>query len=84
MPKRTEWRMRAFASWSTPATSSAIAYQVERKLSELGDAVPMHERARAETLVSDARQAVKDEAPLDRVRSLTSGCSRFSMGSGNP
>ena len=30
-----------------------------------------HERARAEMLVADARQAVKDQAPLDRVRSLT-------------
>src|SRR4029079_1934439 len=30
------------------------------------------DRARAEMLVADARQAVKDEAPLDRVQSLTS------------
>ena len=46
----------------------AVAYQVERRLGELGDAVPAHERARAEMLVADARQAVKEEAPLDRVR----------------
>ena len=50
----------------------AIAYQVERRLSQLGDAAPQHERARAELLVGDARAAVKDEAPVDRVRSLTS------------
>jgi len=50
----------------------AVAYQVERRLAELGDSVPMHEKARAEALVADARQAVKDEAPLDRLRSLTS------------
>ena len=49
----------------------AVAYQVERRLAELGDAVPTHQRARAEMLVADARQAVKEEAPLDRVRSLT-------------
>jgi molecular chaperone DnaK len=49
----------------------SIAYQVERRLAELGDAVPAHERARAEMLVADARQAVKEEAGLDRVRSLT-------------
>lgn len=49
----------------------SVAYQVERRLVELGDAVPVHEKARAETLVADARQAVKEEAPLDRVRSLT-------------
>jgi molecular chaperone DnaK len=47
------------------------AYQVERRLAELGDAVPAHERARAELLVSEARQALKEEAPLDRLRSLT-------------
>jgi molecular chaperone DnaK len=50
----------------------AVAYQVERRLGELGDAAPSHERARADMLVSDAREAVKQEAPLDRVRSLSS------------
>ena len=49
----------------------AAAYQVERRLNELGDSVPLHEKARAETLVADARQAVKEQAPLDRLRSLT-------------
>jgi molecular chaperone DnaK len=47
------------------------AYQVERRLGELGDAVPAHERARAEILVADARQALKEETPLDRLRTLT-------------
>ncbi|MFH8682108.1 molecular chaperone DnaK [Streptomyces lydicus] len=50
----------------------AVAYQVERRLNELGDAAPAHEKARAEMLVTDAREAVKEEAPLDKVRSLTS------------
>jgi molecular chaperone DnaK len=50
----------------------AIAYQVERQLTRLGDAAPQHERARAELLIGDARTAVKDEAPPDRVRTLTS------------
>jgi molecular chaperone DnaK len=50
----------------------AIAYQVERQLSQLGDAAPQHERARAELLIGDARTAVKDEASPDRVRTLTS------------
>jgi molecular chaperone DnaK len=49
----------------------AIAYQVERRLAELGDQVPVHEKARAEQLVADAREAVKQQAPIDRVRSLT-------------
>jgi molecular chaperone DnaK len=34
--------------------------------------VAVHEKARAEMLVADARQAIKEEAPLDRLRSLTS------------
>jgi molecular chaperone DnaK len=48
----------------------AIAYQVERRLADLGDRAPTHEKARAEMLVNDARQAIKEEAPLDRLRSL--------------
>jgi molecular chaperone DnaK len=66
-----------------------IAYQVQRRLDELGDAVPSHERSRAEMLVTDARQAVADQAPLDRVRELTgelqqvlAGLSAVSAGGG--
>ncbi len=47
------------------------AYPVERILSERGDSLPVHEKARAENLVADARQALREEAPLDRVRTLT-------------
>jgi molecular chaperone DnaK len=49
----------------------SLAYQVQRRLDELGDAAPSHERARAEMLVADARQAVADQAPMDRLRELT-------------
>jgi molecular chaperone DnaK len=47
------------------------AYQVERRLGELGDAVPENQQARAELLVADAREALKGDAPLDRMRMLT-------------
>src|ERR1700724_478694 len=50
----------------------SVAYQVERRLAELGDSAAPHDRARAEMLVADARQAVKDEAPLEKVQALTS------------
>ncbi|MEC4574657.1 molecular chaperone DnaK [Streptomyces virginiae] len=50
----------------------AVAYQVEKRLAELGDAAPAHEKARAEMLVSDARAAVKEDAGPERVRPLTS------------
>jgi molecular chaperone DnaK len=48
-----------------------VAYQVQRRLDELGDSAPPHERARAELLVTEARQAVADQAPMDRARELT-------------
>ncbi|WP_326948677.1 molecular chaperone DnaK [Amycolatopsis sp. NBC_01307] len=47
----------------------SAAYQVERAIT---DTTPPHEKARAEMLVQDAREAVADAAPMDRVRSLTS------------
>ncbi|MEA2322198.1 MAG: molecular chaperone DnaK, partial [Solirubrobacteraceae bacterium] len=47
-----------------------LAYRVEQLLSELGDRVPVHEKARAEQLVADARQAIQDQAGIDRVRPL--------------
>ena len=69
----------------------SAAYQVERRLNELGDRAPAHERARAEMLVSDAREAIKGDAPLDRLRSLTAelqqvyyGLSAAPSGDGGP
>jgi molecular chaperone DnaK len=44
--------------------------------------VPVHEKARAEQLVADARQAVKDNAPLDRLRSLTTELQQVFYGLG--
>ncbi|EXU61484.1 molecular chaperone DnaK, partial [Streptomyces sp. PRh5] len=58
----------------------AAAYQVEKRLAELGDAVPSHERSRAEMLVRDAREAVRDEAGVDRTRPLTSELQQVSAG----
>jgi molecular chaperone DnaK len=50
----------------------AAANQVERRLAELGEGVPAHERSRAEMLIAEARDAIRPEAdtPLDRLRSL--------------
>ena len=50
----------------------SVAYQVQRRLDELGDGAPEHERARAEMLIGEAHQAIQQEAPLERVRNLTS------------
>jgi molecular chaperone DnaK len=48
----------------------SLAYQVEHLLGELGDSLPVHEKARAEQLVAGAREAVTGEAGLDRTRAL--------------
>jgi molecular chaperone DnaK len=49
----------------------SIAYQVERRLAENAESLPVHVKARAENLVSDAREAISTDAPADRLRSLT-------------
>ncbi|NHP18550.1 molecular chaperone DnaK [Rhodococcus sp. IC4_135] len=50
----------------------SVAYQVERRLAELGDSAPPHDKARAEMLIADARKAVKDGASPAEVQPLTS------------
>ncbi|KPL09246.1 molecular chaperone DnaK [candidate division BRC1 bacterium SM23_51] len=50
--------------------ADSLAYQVERMLGELGDKVSVHEKARCEQLIADIRQAVKEEAPTERMRQL--------------
>src|ERR1700759_71643 len=49
----------------------SVAYQVQHSLDENAGAVPEHERARAEMLIADARAALGEQAPIDRVRALT-------------
>lgn len=39
----------------------SLVYQLERTLKDLGDKVPLHEKARCERLIEDARKAVADE-----------------------
>ncbi len=60
------------------------AYQVERVLAERGDTLPVHEKARAENLVSDARQALKEDTPIDRLRILTDELKQVYMIIGAP
>jgi len=51
--------------------ADSLAYQVERMLHDMGDKVPAHEKARCEQLIADIRQAIKDEAPVERMRQLS-------------
>jgi molecular chaperone DnaK len=62
-------------------TLDSIAYQVERALD---NDTPPHEKARAEMLVEEAREAVKSEASVDRVRSLTSELQQMLAGLNAP
>jgi molecular chaperone DnaK len=48
----------------------SLAYSVEQMVEQLGDALPVNEKARAEQAVADARQAIEEQAGLDRVRPL--------------
>lgn len=50
----------------------AVAYRVERAVNELGDAVPVHDKARAELLVGQARDAVSNQADVGAARELIS------------
>ncbi|HKQ51482.1 MAG TPA: molecular chaperone DnaK [Pyrinomonadaceae bacterium] len=59
--------------------ADSLAYSVERAIKEMGDRVPAHERARAESLVSEIRSAVNDESTtIDRLRQLTSDLQQVS------
>ena len=53
------------------AADTAV-YQVQRQMNEAGSRLPVHEKSRIEQLLNDTRQALRDNAPTDRIRSLTS------------
>jgi molecular chaperone DnaK len=50
----------------------SLAYQADQLVQQLQASLPVHEKARAEQLVADARKAVEEQAGLDRVRPLIS------------
>jgi len=60
--------------------ADSLAYQVERALHDLGDKAPVHEKARCEQLIADIRQAIKEEAPVERLRQLKSDLQQASYG----
>ncbi len=52
--------------------ADSLVYQVERQLKDLGDQVPVHEKARVEQLATDLKAALKENAPVDKIQSLKS------------
>jgi molecular chaperone DnaK len=59
--------------------ADSLAYSVERAIKDIGDRLPAHERARAESLITEIRSAIKDETiGVDRLRQLTSDLEQVS------
>jgi molecular chaperone DnaK len=48
----------------------SAAYLVERRLDELEDEVPVHDKAHGETLLAQARQAMEEQAPLEQIEAM--------------
>ncbi|MBO8154096.1 molecular chaperone DnaK [Thermovirga sp.] len=46
-------------------------YQVEKKLSEVKETVPVEEKGTAERVVEEAKEAIKKEEPKERLQDLT-------------
>jgi molecular chaperone DnaK len=61
--------------------ADSIAYQVERQINELGDRVPMNEKARAEQMIAEIRELVKSESSdVSRLRQLASDLQQLAAG----
>jgi molecular chaperone DnaK len=62
-------------------SADSMAYQVERQISELGDRVAPNEKARAEQLIAEIRELVKNNSSdIARLRQLTSDLQQVAYG----
>jgi molecular chaperone DnaK len=62
-------------------SGDSMAYQVERQIRDLGDRVPMNEKARAEQLIAEIRELVKNNSSdVARLRQLTSDLQQVASG----
>jgi molecular chaperone DnaK len=61
--------------------ADAIAYQVERQIGELGDRAPANERARAEAMIDEVREMVKNQSSdVAKFRQLSSDLQQLASG----
>ncbi|HEY7181836.1 MAG TPA: Hsp70 family protein, partial [Blastocatellia bacterium] len=61
--------------------ADAAAYQVERQISELGDRAPANERARAEAMINEVREMVKNQSSdVERFRQLSGDLQQLASG----
>ncbi|MCL6590346.1 MAG: molecular chaperone DnaK [Firmicutes bacterium] len=59
----------------------SVAYQVENQLRELADLISVNEKARAEKMIAEAKQLVKENSTnLNRLRQLTSDLQQMAHG----
>jgi molecular chaperone DnaK len=62
-------------------SADSMAYQVERQLRDLGDRVPLNEKARAEQLIAEIRELVKNNSSdVARLRKLTGDLQQVAYG----
>jgi molecular chaperone DnaK len=62
-------------------SADSVAYQVERQLEELKDRVPLNEKARAEQMISEIRELVKNNSPdVARLRQLANDLQQLGYG----
>lgn len=52
--------------------ADSLVYQMERRIKESGDKLAVHEKGRIEQLLNDLKTALKDDAPVEKLRSLMS------------
>ena len=52
--------------------ADSLVYQVERQMQELGEKLPVHEKARLEQTVNELKEALSNNAPMEKIRSLHS------------
>ena len=61
--------------------ADAIAYQVERQIGDLGERVPLNEKARAEQLIGEIRELVKNNSSdVARLRQLSADLQQVAHG----
>jgi len=52
-------------------SADSTVYQVQRQLNEAGNRLPVHEKSRIEQLLSETRQALNNNAPIEQIHKLT-------------
>ncbi|PKM43385.1 MAG: molecular chaperone DnaK [Firmicutes bacterium HGW-Firmicutes-8] len=52
--------------------ADTLVYQVERQIKDLGEKVPVHEKARIEQLLDELKASLRENAPIDRINTQKS------------